>query len=720
MRTNKSNPRYFAIVSFILLALPFSCKQKEQHYQKWETYRASKTAAQYSDLKQINKENVHLLQPAWTYHTGDGGERTPMECNPIIIGNKMYITSPQLDLIALDATNGAELWRFSPSDDRQAGGVNRGVTYWSDGGKGRIFMPIGHYLYAVDADEGILVDDFGDRGKIDLREDLERDPESLSIALSTPGIIFNELLIVGSATGEGYDASPGHIRAYDAKTGSFKWIFRTIPGEGEFGHDTWNWIKGENYGGTNNWGGMSLDEEKGWVYVATGSPTYDFYGGNRLGENLFGNCVIALDASTGERQWHYQAVTHDVWDYDLPCAPTLVDIPWKGGTKKALVQPTKMGELIVLDRYTGEPLLDIEEKTVPPSYIPGEVAHPTQKFNQGIQVVPQGLDSTYLTNISDSALAYVKEEFKKYRSEGMYTPPSAEGTITFPATRGGMLWGGASYDPHEQIIYVNANEIPMILQIAKVSQGKFVNEGSENISGYHTYMSNCVNCHGADRGGMAEAYPPLLGIGDKYSREEIKKIISGGKGVMPAFTQFDALRLEALVDFLLTGETPEESADEIFSGIGVDRYALNGFRIFTDQEGFPASRPPWGTLNAVDLKTMQIKWKVPLGYYPALKERGVTDTGTQNFGGCVATGGGLVFIGGSADEMFRAFNAETGEELWKYKLPAGGYAVPAVYEANGRQYVVIAAGGGNRIGTPTGDAYVAFALPEGTVSGSFD
>lgn len=702
----------FVLVAAFLLVLSYSCKQKEQNFKKWETYRASKTAAQYSGLEQINRENVHLLEPAWTYHTGDGGNRTPMECNPIIIGHKMYVTSPQLDLIALEAGSGEELWRFSPSDGRQAGGVNRGVTYWASSGRGRIFMPIGHYLYAVDADEGVLVDDFGDQGKLDLRENLGRDPKSLSIALSTPGIIFNDLLIIGSATGEGYDASPGHVRAYDAETGAFRWIFHTIPQEEEFGHDTWNWIEGENYGGTNNWGGMSLDKEKGWVYVATGSPTYDFYGGNRLGENLFGNCVIALDASTGERQWHYQAVTHDVWDYDLPCAPTLVDIPWEGTTRKALVQPTKMGELIVLDRYTGEPLLDMEERTVPPSYIPGEVAHPTQKFNQGIQIVPQGLDIAYLTNISDSASAYVKEEFHKYRNEGMYTPPSAEGTITFPATRGGMLWGGASYDPKQHIMYVNANEIPMILQVSKIADGTFEAGNENQVNGYRTYMYNCSNCHGADRGGMAEAYPALLGIGDKYSKDEIKQIISGGKGVMPAFSQFDAARLESLVNFLMTGENPEESNEEIASEKGVDRYALNGFRIFTDQEGYPASRPPWGTLNAVDLKTMQIKWKVPLGYYPALKERGVPDTGTQNFGGCVATGGGLVFIGGSADEMFRAFDAETGEVLWEYKLPAGGYAVPSVYEVDGRQYVVIAAGGGNRIGTPTGDAYVAFALPE--------
>ena len=695
-------PFIFTVCVFV------ACKSSDEKpkYLTWETYRASKDAVQYSSLAGINKSNVHQLQPAWTFNTGGHGERTPMECNPIVIGNKMYLTSPDLNVIALEADSGKELWRFDPSDFGQGGGVNRGVTYWSENDEGRIFMAVGHYLFALDANSGALVKEFGGDGMLDLREDLGSEPEQLSISLSTPGIIFNDLLIIGSATGEGYEASPGHVRAYSAKTGEFKWIFHTIPQEGEFGYDTWNWKEGENYGGVNNWGGMSLDEEKGWVYVSTGSPTYDFYGGNRLGENLFGNCIIALDAKTGKRQWHYQAVTHDLWDIDLPCAPTLVEIPYKGNQVKALVQPTKMGELIILDRYTGEPLLDVEERLVPPSYVPGEVAHPTQKFNQGIKVVPQGLDSTYLTDISEESARYAKEEFRKYKNEGMYTPPSLEGTITFPATRGGMLWGGASYDPENNIIFANANEIPMILQLGSVSG---IQSETEIQGGGLTYMFNCSNCHGADRTGMGESYPSLINVKDRYSRDGLKEIIAGGKGVMPAFSQFDAEKLEALVGYLLE-ESGNEGQEEIPVEMS-DRYVLKGFRLFTDQDGFPASRPPWGTLNAVDLKTMQIKWKVPLGNYPALTARGIENTGTQNFGGCVSTAGGLVFIGGSADEMFRAFDAETGDILWEYKLPAGGYAVPSVYEVGGRQFVVIAAGGGNRIGTPSGDAYVAFALP---------
>jgi quinoprotein glucose dehydrogenase len=677
-------------------------------YKQWDTYRGSKDAAQFSALTQITRENVHLLQPAWEFRTGDNGPRTPMECNPIVIGNIMYVTSPQLDLIALEADTGRQLWRFSSSEFSQGTGVNRGVTYYDDAKDGRIFMSAGPYLYAVNAVSGQLIPEFGDGGMLDLRKDLGKDPNSLSIALSTPGIIFGDLIIIGSATGEGYDASPGHVRAYNAKTGAFVWIFHTIPQEGQLGYDTWEWIEGENYGGTNNWGGMSLDEDKGWVFVATGSATYDFYGGNRLGENLFANCVIALDAKTGERQWHYQAVTHDVWDYDLPCAPTLVTIPFEGKALKVLIQPTKMGELLLLDRYTGAPLLEVEERAVPPSYVPGERTHPTQKFNQGIRLVPQGLDSTYLTNISEEANQYAKAALRKHRNEGMYTPPSIEGTITFPATRGGSLWGGVSYDPHTNRIFANVNELAMILQLKKVLPKQDSDQVSS--SGYHTYMLNCSNCHGTDRQGIADAYPALVGLGERYSRQEIKRIITGGKGVMPAFTQFEDAEVDALIGYVLDGRVPENIASA--PGEGVDKYVMSGFRLFLDEEGFPASRPPWGTLNAVDLNTLNIQWKVPLGDYPELTNRGLSGLGTQNFGGCVATAGGLVFIGGSADEMFRAFDANTGAVLWSYKLPAGGYAVPAVYEVNGRQFVVIAAGGANRIGTPSGDSYIAFALPE--------
>lgn len=707
----QAHSKLFKILSLLLVIVMVmsGCQYKTKKHDGWEIYRGSEEASQFSDLNQIDTVNVHQLRPAWTFHTGDAGQRTTIECNPIIIKDRIYITSPSMHLIALNASTGKELWRFKPYGHDIAAGINRGVTYWKDKTEEYIFFPAGSYLYAVNALTGSLYNHFGHQGKIDLRDHLGRDTAKTSISLTTPGIIYQDLLIIGSATGEGYEASPGHIRAYNARDGSFKWIFHTIPEQGEVGYETWQRSTDENYGGTNNWGGLSLDIQKGIVFVATGSPTYDFYGANRKGANLFANCIIALNAINGKRIWHYQTVKHDIWDYDLPCAPTLATIPWQGQPREILIQPTKMGELILLDRNTGYPLLQPEEKKVLSSDVPGEQAFSTQSFNQGIPLVHQGYDTARVTDISEAAKNYVLVQSRKYKFKGMYTPPSLMGTITQPGTRGGMGWSGLSYNPHTYTVFTNCNDFPMLFQLEKLR--KPGTSSDPNYEGEKTYMLNCSNCHGVDRKGSIEGYPGLLQLQKKYKKFEIKKIIAQGQGLMPAHTQFSPEILNNLVTYLTSDPVSKNTLKDNIDSV-LDRYVLKGFKIFTDLEGFPASKPPWGTLNAVDLITRKILWSVPLGFYPKLKERGLAATGTQNFGGCVATEGGLVFIGATADEMFRAYNANSGKELWAYKLPAGGYATPAVYQIKGKQYVIIAAGGGNRNATSSSDVYVSFALPE--------
>ena len=691
----------FQTIAFLVLFIGCTSKTGTD---TWQYYRGAPTATQFSSLTQIDTTNVDRLQPAWIFHTGDSTAKSTIECNPIVIDDIMYLTTPGLSLVALQAATGTEIWRFKNDD---ASGISRGITYWNDKKDGCIFYSSGHYVYAVNAKKGNLITDFGHAGRIDLRENLGKDTNKISISLTTPGVIYTNLLILGSATGEGYDASPGHIRAYDTHTGKMVWIFHTIPLPGEFGYETWAWKENENYGGTNDWGGMSLDEKKGVVFVATGSPTYDFYGGNRIGTNLFGNSVIALDATSGKRLWHYQTVKHDIWDYDLPCAPTLATIPWKGAPRDILMQPTKMGELILLDRNTGENILSPSEVPTFPSDVPGEQAHPTQTLNQGIKLVTQGWDTNHLTTLSDSAKKYVLNQSRKYISKGMYTPPSIVGTISQPGTRGGMGWSGISFDPKNNVVYTNCNDFPMLFQLEKL---RSKNSGDDVFyEGEKIYMLNCANCHGSNRKGNIDGIPPLVNLKNKFRLNELRQIIVKGKGLMPPHRQFSEKDLSELILFLQNEK--QDTTKALTKTSAIEKYVLKGFRIFTDQEGFPASTPPWGTLNAIDILNQKIKWSVPLGYYPKLKARGIDNTGTQNGGGCVATAGGLVFIGATADEMFRAFHSASGKELWSFKLPAGGYATPSIYEVNGKQFVVIAAGGGNRNNTPSNDVFIAFSLP---------
>jgi quinoprotein glucose dehydrogenase len=683
----------------------------------WPTYLGDRANSHYSPLKQINARNVSKLEIAWTYQSGgarpDG--RSQIQCNPLIIDGVLYGTSPALVLFALDAATGRELWRFNPlrgGGDHQALGVNRGVVYWADGEDHRILYTAGPYLHAVNARDGKLISSFGTDGRVDLKQGLGREADRLYIVATTPGIVFRDLLILGSRVAEGPGPSaPGHIRAYNIRTGKIDWIFHTIPHPGEFGYETWPADAWKFIGGANCWAGMALDEKRGLVFVPTGSAAFDFWGGNRIGQNLFANCLLALDATTGIRRWHYQFVHHDIWDRDPPAPPNLLSVKRNGKSVDAVAQVTKSGHVFVFNRETGEPLFPIEERIVPRSDLQGEVAWPTQPIPlKPAPFARQLFSADEITDISPESRQAVLDKFVTLRPHTPFMPPSREGTIIFPGFDGGAEWGGAAVDPRG-ILYVNANEMPWILTMVETKP----KDGPTLSSGEQIYGQICAACHGVNRSGdPARAFPSLEKIAEKLKKPDIVQLLNTGRGMMPSVAFLSAEQKEAVAGFLL-GETPAgRTADQPASGPDVllsEPYTHTGYNRWLDTNGYPAVKPPWGMLNAIDLNTGEFVWRAPLGEFPELTARGIPPTGTENYGGPVVTAGGIVFIGASKDEMFRAFDQKTGKILWQAKLPAAGYATPSTYMVNGQQYVVIACGGG-KCGTKSGDSYVAFALPK--------
>lgn len=702
----------------VLLALP-PAPARAAAARDWPVYLGDKQASHFSSLRQINARNVHRLRPAWIFHAGDAraDNRSQMQCNPLVIDGVLYGTSPQLKLLALDAATGRELWRFDPfaaDGGRGAAGVNRGVAFWADGADRRILFTAGRHLHAVHAATGRPVPAFGDGGRVDIQRDLGRDVSRLPVSATTPGVVFGDLLILGSRVSEGPGpVAPGHIRAYDIRTGRLAWTFRTIPWPGEAGHETWPPEAWRYSGAANCWTGMTVDERRGLVFVPTGSAAFDFWGGHRLGQNLFANCLLALDAATGARRWHFQLVHHDLWDRDLPAPPNLLTVRHRGRRIAAVAQVTKSGHVFLFNRDTGEPLFPVEERPVPPSRLQGESAWPTQPVP--VRPAPfarQVFTADEATDLSPEARRAVLDRLAKLPAHQPFLPPSREGTIIFPGFDGGAEWGGAAVDPRKGVLYVNSNEMPWILSMIE-AEAKDAAAGTS--SGRRIYNQICVTCHGVDRSGdAARAFPSLVDIGHRMTRADIVQLLDTGRGVMPAVAFLSPAQKDAVAAFLL-GEEPADrggapDAEPEGDALGREPYTHTGYNRWLDPDGHPAVRPPWGTLNAIDLNTGEYVWRTTLGEVPELTARGVPPTGTENYGGPIVTAGGVIFIAATWDEMFRAFDQETGRVLWETKLPAGGYATPATYLAGGRQYVVIACGGG-KMGTPSGDAYVAFALP---------
>ncbi len=673
----------------------------------WPAYLGDKARSLYSPLQQINRTNVAQLKVAWTYDTGDKGE---YQANNLIVAGVLYTASPTRKVIALDAATGRELWKWDvQSEGRGAGsGRQRGLVFWQNetGGEQRLFTGVGNHLYALDPKSGQVIRSFGQNGFINLGTglDVEGTP---GVGLNTPGVTYKDLLIIGGLGG------PGAVRAFDVRTGLRRWIFHLIPRPGEFGHDTWPAEAYKTATGLMPWSGQSLDEKRGIVYVPTKTAEPDFYGGNRHGKNLFANSLVALDASTGKRLWHYQIVHHDLLDKDLPCPPVLLTVTHAGKKIDAVAQGTKHGLLFVFDRVTGEPLWPIDEKPVPQSDLRGEQAWPTQPFpSKPAPLMRQGYGEADASNISPQAHTNTLERIRLSPNFGPFPTPSLKETVMFPGFDGGMEWGGGAADP-DGIYYVNINEIPWLMQMVETRRA----DGTSVPRGERDYMAFCAPCHGLDRAGNPPGgFPSLLDVGSRKPREQVSLITRQGAGRMPAFDSLSDAQRDAILDYVLGVAQPSASRrdDGSVAPASPDStppYAFSGFRRWADAEGYPAIKPPWGTLNAVDLNTGEIKWKVPLGEYSKLKARGLPPTGTENYGGPVVTAGGLIFIGATADETFRAFDKKTGAILWQAELPFGGNATPSTYLIKDRQFVVISAGGA-KSGRPAGGRIVAFALPE--------
>jgi len=766
----------------------------------WTAYNGGKDGDHYSRLRQINRNNVHKLGVAWTFDTGEKGG---IETNPMVVGRTLFAYTPSQKVVALDAATGKLKWKFDAGI--QSNQPNRGFSYWTDGKESRLFAGVMNFLYCLDPETGKPITSFGENGRIDLRKGLRGDYEQQSVALTTPGVVYKNLIIVGGREPESHPAPPGDIRAFDVHSGKLLWTFHTIPHPGEPGYDTWPKDAWKTAGSANNWAGMSLDAAHGIVYVPTGSAVMDFYGGDRVGNDLYADSLVALDANTGKLLWYFQGVHHDIWDRDFPSPPALFTVEQNGKRVDALAQTTKQGYLYLFDRLTGKPLYPIHEHPYPSSTVPGEVTAPTQPMPDWPKpFTPQELTANMLTNRTPAAHAWAVKAFQELRNGGQFYPFAlGKQTVVFPGFDGGGEWGGPAIDPTNNILYVNANdmawtgglvktmqggspgadlyqsqcamchgvdragsppEFPSLVNIfqrvstdqvihnikngkgrmpsfpnladtqinellaylhtdakaAKLSDAEkemptvramgMLSQTPEDKAGAQVYADHCAMCHGEHREGNPPSIPMLIGVGNRYTAAQVTNLVKNGKNLMPPATDVSDKDLQNLLHFL--GVSDHIGSKPTAAEEGADEYTFTGYRKFLDPDGYPAVAPPWGTLSAIDLNTGKYLWQIPLGGYEALEKKGLTNTGSENYGGPIVTAGGVLFIGAAAhDRKFRAFNTQTGKLLWEGDLPNPGVATPATYMIDGKQYVVIASSGGRNLGSGPGSSYVAFSLP---------
>lgn len=713
-------PFLFALILLPIASCSTPSAEEDQKFMQWTRYEAEPGASSFSALDQITRSNVDQLEVAWIYET-PGAARM----NPVIIDTVMYVYGDDGAVVALHAATGEEIW--SHRNEYPASSRLRGIVYWEsdDRSDRRLFHTSGSYwLVAVDAVSGSPIPSFGEDGKVDLRQGMGDDLNQVTRATSsTPGVIFDDLLIVGSSPGEGYIASPGHIRAFNVVTGELEWVFHTLPKPGEYGYDTWPEGRSEIGGGANAWGGLSVDDERGIVYVPLGSANYDFYGIDRHGENLFASSLVALDARTGERIWHFQTIHHDLWDYDLSATPVLMTIIHEGQEVDIVTLATKMGMIFTFNRETGEPIWPIEERPVPPSEIPGEEAWPTQPFpTKPAPFVPIDFDIENDLNphLNEADRDSLVEMVEAMRWEGIYTPPSTDKVLQVPGNRGGANWGSTAADPRNGTFFVLSYNMPSVIELVPIVAGETGTGTSPYDRGQNLYRAQCQLCHGADRRGAGGALS-LVGVTDRLARNEYEEVVRNGRGQMPGFRTLSEEQSQWIYMFLsnpdralvpdqpLTSEEVPQTSDILYQ---------SAWRHILDSKGLPIIKPPWFRLTAYDMNKGELIWQVPVGYTPHLVEQGFTDTGSSVFlkGGPAATAGDLIFM--STEDAIRAYDMEDGAELWSHDLPSMGRGKPSVYEVDGRQFVVVSASNIQRWGQSlqadfenTTPQYMAFTLP---------